>query len=146
MNDEKEKLRLKRNLKFLKKTYDLDTAMYDILESWLECELTTNRNIMTAEDMEDIAHQLPPLSQVLVPCSFNRVTQPLLISYQLLCLHDFNPVEPEFMGQFSITPSELESRTLKEQFSFLMFFEAKVKDVDDVLVQHKKQREQINAI
>ena len=69
--------RLKRNLKFVKKADDLGTAICDILETSLERELKNDENIMTAEDMEDIANQLPPLSQVLVPDFFNCVTYPL---------------------------------------------------------------------
>ena len=93
-NNEKERLRFKHNLKFIKKTNDLDTATYDILETWLECNSATDEIIMTAEDVEDIAHQLPPLSQVLVPGFFNQVTYPLCTFRQLLFLHDSNPVEP----------------------------------------------------
>ncbi len=37
---EKERLRLKRNLKFLKKTDDLDTSIYSVVESWLDKPLT----------------------------------------------------------------------------------------------------------
>ena len=114
--------------------------MYDILESWLELELINDENIMTAEDLEDITPQLPRLIQVLFPDFFNQVTYPLFIFRHLLFLHDSNPVEPKFMSQFGITPWELESRTLKEQFWFLMFLGANVKEVEDILRQHKKQR------
>lgn len=72
-DDEKERKRLKCNLKFVKKTDDLQTAIRKILESWLERELTTDEKIMTPEDLVDIAQQLRPLSQVLVPGFFNRV-------------------------------------------------------------------------
>ena len=82
--------------------------------------------------MGDIAHQLPPLSQVLVTGFLDPVTYPLRIFRQLLFLHDSNPVEPEFISQFALTPSELESRMLKHQFWFLMSLEAKVKEVEDI--------------
>ena len=55
-NDEKERMRLKRNLKFVKKTDDLDTAIHGILESWLDREFTDDDNFMIAEDVKDIAH------------------------------------------------------------------------------------------
>ena len=51
-NDEKERLRLKCNPKFVKKTDDFDTTMYDILESWLDRELATDGNIITAKKWE----------------------------------------------------------------------------------------------
>ena len=56
-NDEKERQFLKRNLKFVRNTDDLDTVIYEILEPWLHRELTTDENIVTAETMEDIAQQ-----------------------------------------------------------------------------------------
>ena len=41
VKNEKERLRLKRNLKCVKEPDDLHTAIHNILESWLERELTT---------------------------------------------------------------------------------------------------------
>ena len=73
-NDEKEQKRLKRNLKFVKKTDDLDTAIHAIVESRLDREFTSDDNLMTAEDVEDIAHQLPPLSHILIRGFFTSVT------------------------------------------------------------------------
>ena len=145
-NDEKEQMRLKRNLKLVKKMDHRNTAIYAILESWLDREFTSDDNLMTAEDVENIAQQLPPLSNILIPGFFNRVTYPLRIFRQLLFLHDSNPVVSDFMNLFNLSPCEMKSSMLKEQLWFLLFLGAEVVEVDYVMAQHKKQKGQLNAM
>ena len=50
------------------------------------------------------------------------------------------------MSQFALTPWELENRTLKEQFWFLMFLGAKFKEVEDILGQHVAKRHSHSAL
>ena len=101
-NDEKERIRMKRNLKLLKKTDGLDSAIYDVVESWLDTPLTGEEDTMTTDDVEDITQSLPSLERILVPGFFNPMTFPFRIFRQLIFLHDFNPVPTEFMPMFML--------------------------------------------
>ena len=55
-NDDKERMRMKRNLQLLKKTDDLDPAIFAIVESWLDVPLNEDGNSMTTDEVENIAH------------------------------------------------------------------------------------------
>ena len=50
---ERQRIRLHRNLKFLKMTDDLGTAIAHILETWLEVSVAEEGNVLTSEDVED---------------------------------------------------------------------------------------------
>ena len=101
---------------------------------------------MASENVEDIAHQLPQLSYVLIPGFFNRVRYPLLIFRELLFLHGSNLFASEFMNFFNLSPRDMKSSTLKENNWFLLFLGAEVVEINDFMAQHKKQKEQLNAI
>ena len=101
---------------------------------------------MTTEDVEDIAQQLPALSQVLIPGFFKRVTYPLRIFPQLLFLLDSNPVASDFTNLFNLSPNDMKSSTLKEQLWFLLFWGAEIVEVNDLMANHKKRKAQLNAM
>ena len=66
-NDEKERIRMKRNLKLLRKTDDLDSGIHDVVESCLDTPLTGEEEPMTTDDVEDITQSLPCLERILDP-------------------------------------------------------------------------------
>ena len=88
---------MKRNLKLLKKTDDLYSAIYDVVESWRDTPLTGEEEPITTDDVEHITQSLPSLERILDPGFFNRITFPFRIFRQLIFLHDVNPVPTEFM-------------------------------------------------
>ena len=145
-NDDKERRRMKRNLKLLKKTDDLDTAIHGIVDSWLDIPLTDEDNAMTTDDVEDIAQALPSLERILVPGYFGRTTFPFRILRQLIFLHDVNPVDADFMTMFDLSQRELKNNGLKEQLWFLLFFGAEVKEIEDLRAEHKRQQADIRAL
>ena len=138
-------MHLKGNLKFVKKTDDLYTAIQAIVESWLDREFTSDDNLKTAEDEEDIAQQIPELSYVLIPGFFNRVRYLLRIFRQLLFLHGSNLFASEFMNLFNLSPRDIKCRALKEQLWFLLLLGAEVVEINEFMSQQKKQKTQLNA-
>lgn len=125
-NNKKESMSMKRKLKLLKKTDELDTTIHGTVESWLDVPLTEEGNAMTTNDVEDIAQALRTLERILVPGYFDRITFPFRILRQLIFLHDVNPVDAEFMTWFDLSQREQKNNGLKEQLCSLLFLGAEV--------------------
>ena len=145
-NDEKDRTRIKRNLKLLKKTDDLDSAIYDVVESWMDTPLTGEEDIMTTDDVEDITQSLPSLKRIIVSGFFNRLTFPFRIFQQLIFLHDVNPVPTEFMPMFMLKELDQKNNGFNEQLWFLLFLGADLKDIDDIRAQHKSQQSEFRSL
>ena len=65
--NEKDRLRFVRNLRFVKKTDDLDSSIHSILEYCLDQPLSDSDKLMSSEEADDIVEQLPSLENVLNP-------------------------------------------------------------------------------
>ena len=145
-NDDKERMRMKRYLKLLKKTDDLDIAIFGIVGSLLDIPLNEDGSTMKTDDVEDIAQSLASLERILVPVFFNRIAFHFRILTQLIFLHDVNHVDPDFMTLFDLTQRDHKNNGLKEQLWFLLFVGADVKGIEKLRAQSKMQRAEIRAL
>ena len=121
---EKERLRLRRSLRFVKKTDDLDMAIFMMLECWLDIPMNAGDNMMSSDDVDDIRHQLPTIDNTLVTGFFNRITYPFRLLRQKIFLHDVDPVAKDFPKLFTLTDKHLINEGIKEKLLLCLFLGA----------------------
>ena len=99
---ERDRLKLHRNLKFVKKIDELDTATHMVLESWLNVSLNNEASMMTAEDLDDMRVQLLALDNIRLTGYFKRIAYPLRLLRQCIFLYDARTLPENFPSVFKI--------------------------------------------
>ena len=121
---EKDRLRLRRNLRFVKKKGDLGTAIYIILECWLDIPVNVEDNMMSSDDVDDIRQQLPTIDNTLFTGFFNRITYPFRLLRQRIFLNDVDPVAKDFPKLFKLVEKDHSNEGIKEKLWLLLFVES----------------------
>ena len=142
---ERERLRLRRNLRFVEKTDDLKTAIYMILECWLDIPVNVEDNMMSSDDVDDIRHKMPTIDNTLVTGFFNRITYPFRLWRQTIFPHDVDPVVKDFPKLFNIQQKDLSNEWIKEKLWFLLFLGAELQHIEDVFSKYRRKKEQFNT-
>lgn len=132
--------RIKKMYRFLRKVDQLDTAIANAIESFLESPLELSVNLFSLSDVADIVHGFPIVQSLLTPNFFLRVTLPFRLLRRCLNLHLVNPVTEEMTSSVHLPADEREDPHLREQIWFLQFLGSSANGVAETLERFRDNR------
>ena len=111
--NEKDYLRLEKELQFVSKTDVLDTAIHIFVESILQVPFAAEDLTMIEEDLDDISLQLLTIDNIPVPGFFNRIACPLQLLRQCVFLCNSDPVQEDIPNFFAMEERDLRNEGIK---------------------------------
>ncbi len=128
-----ESARIKKMYQFFRKPDDLDSAIAEAIESFLEAPLELSMAQFSPADFAGSIHRFPLVHTLISAEFFLRVTLHFRLLCRFLDLHLVTPVTGEMTNSIPLSNEEREGPRRREQIWLLEFLGASAKEITEIL-------------